>query len=246
MNEQPWLILTLRRTGGTSLTTFLSSTSKFATVQHEPFNSDRIFGEVSTRAQRARSSEDLENDIADLLVGRPNMKHCFEVVPLAVTQALINVCVREDYRIMFLTREKESSRILSLAMAMSTGAWGPEEAEQIYPQIMSGELEPKTISIDTIRNRINTDYSTLGKVITMLRNRKVDYDWYTFEEIYFGDVPVEELALEIASKHGVVIESDDPRLEAFSQQSGQRSSTIKPFIPGLEKIEALAKNLCLE
>ena len=90
MSASPFLILTLRRTGGTSLMSFLSQVSPYPNIQHEPFNKERIWGGVTAAY---KENEDLEAVKAAIVQGtseRPNIKHCFEFIPLQITGALID------------------------------------------------------------------------------------------------------------------------------------------------------------
>ena len=45
--EKPWIIMALRRTGGTSLTRFLSRVSAFPSLEPEPFNKYRMLGGIT-------------------------------------------------------------------------------------------------------------------------------------------------------------------------------------------------------
>ena len=51
MNEdkrtRPFIIWTLRRTGGTNLATRLMALSQYPKLEHEPFNPDRVHGHVT-------------------------------------------------------------------------------------------------------------------------------------------------------------------------------------------------------
>ncbi|MTH80097.1 hypothetical protein [Paracoccus aestuariivivens] len=243
-NERPWLILTLRRTGGTSLTTFLSTISTFPRIEHEPFNSERIFGGITRAFQETSDIERMTAEVRTALERRPNIKHCVEVVPLEITRAIIDTCHALGYHFIVLTRRDESRRLGSLLLAQATGAWGPKEAKEIYPQIISGAVKPAPIPLDKVRGRVTQDYYSIGRTLSLLRNRRIDPSWYLFEELYFGDESIATQARTIAANLGVDISMDDPRLQAFAQNESQRSSSIGPYIPNFDKAEALLRHLC--
>ena len=246
MSETPWIILTLRRTGGTSLTTFLAEISSYPTVGHEPFNVDRIYGQITRDFQSTGDVEAMEEGISDALSTLPNIKHCVEIIPLEQTRALIDEAQKRGYRFMVLTRRDEARRLASLFLAVATGAWGPEHAAKIYPKIMSGEIEPTPIDLKNVRHRVRTDFFSIGRTLSLLRNREIDYDWHLFEELYFGDTPIEEQARSIATTLGVDIAPDDARLSKFSQNEGQKSGNIAPYVKNYDEAVAELRKLCTQ
>ncbi|QBF34245.1 hypothetical protein [Thalassococcus sp. S3] len=231
--EHPYLILTLRRTGGTSLTTFLSEVSSFATKEHEPFNPDRVWGGITEEFKRTKNVDLLRSKLGEALQSRPNIKHCIEVVPGVLTQELITACHERQYRLMLLTRRDETSRLISLFLAQSTGAWGPDEARQIYRNIMAGQTKPNPIQLHEVKQRYLLDAGILGQTLSVLRYKEIPYKWLVFEELYKGQTPIETQAIEIAKYLGLRIEAEDPNLATFSNQPGQNSKVIEPYVPGI-------------
>lgn len=244
MSEKPWLILTLRRTGGTSLTAFLSAVSGFPAVEHEPFNPDRVFGSVNKAFQVDEDAEGMTRSIRLALENKPNIKHCVEIVPLELTRALIDVCNELGYRFMVLTRRDEGSRLASLFLAMATDAWGPEAARKIYPQIIAGKKTPKPIDLKSVRNRVRADYFALGRTLSLLRHRQIDYPWYLFEELYFGDVALSDQARAIARDLGVTVAKDDARLLKLSESNGQKSQKIASYVENYDAMVTLLAKMC--
>lgn len=245
MTEKPWLILTLRRTGGTSLTGFLSSVSGFPSVEHEPFNVDRVFGAITSDFRESGDLGAMEEAVAGALADSPNLKHCVEIIPPEITRALIERAMAQGYGFMVLTRRDEARRIASLLLAQATGAWGPRAAEKIYPKIREGKVTPEPIDPKKVRARVSTDFFSLGRMLVMLRNRRIDPDWLIFEELYFGDTPIEEQARAIAARLGIEVAPDDERLVAFSSGGGQKSAGIASFVPGYEEATKLLEKLCV-
>ena len=239
MSEHPYLILTLRRTGGTSLARFLNRVSPFPGVQHEPFNLERVWG-ATTRAFRESGDRDaLEAAVTARLESRPNIKHCIEIVPFALTRALIEAAQAHDYRLFVLTRRNEARRIASLELARATGAWGPRQAATIYPEIRAGRRSPRPIDPEAARRRMGHDAAALGRVLAHLRHRSLDWHWLVFEELYHGEDTVEVQARRLAAELGVEVSSDDPRLEAFTQRREQGSESIAAYVPGHDTLEAM-------
>lgn len=244
MTEKPWLILTLRRTGGTSLTNVLARISQFRTIEHEPFNNERVHGAVTARFRQGADLNRLASDMADALAERPNIKHCFEFLPIEVTEALIHQAHQQGYCILVLTRRNEARRQLSLSLALTTGAWGRAQATEIYPRLMAGELTVPPIDLAALEARVRQDYFALGRVMAFLRNLGVGYDWILFEDLY--GVP-NELAVKvcaIAARLGLVMTEHDPRLAALADAEGQGSAQIGEYIENFQAARTLLARIC--
>lgn len=239
--QYPYLILTLRRTGGTSLTGFLSKVSDFPTIEHEPFNRDRKLGQITRSYERHLDPDRLRAEIDAALAARPNLKHCVEVVPMAVTRALLEACRDKGYRFLVLTRRDEVSRMVSLALAVATGVWGPKQADKVYPRILSGKHKPQAVDLAAARKMLVRSASAMGQTLTLLRNRGLAYRWLVFEELYKGDEPVRDQARDIAAHLGIAVAEDDPRLEIFAARQGQNSAQIEPFVPGTEALREMLR-----
>lgn len=238
MTKRPYIILTFRRTGGTSLMSFMAQVSDFGMAPHEPFNNERVWGHITRAFKDTGDVEAMEAAVRAGLAETPNIKHCFEIIPQEITRFLIEETVRLGYRVYLLTRRDEPGRMASLFTAMATGAWGPEQAAEIYPKVISGEIEPKKIDPKQMRRRMMQDARHLGQVLAMLRHRTVDYKWMVFEELYKGDTAVEDQAIAIAAELGATIAPDDPRLGLFTR-GGQGSGQVADKIPGINKGRAL-------
>lgn len=84
----------------------------------------------------------------------------------------------------------------------------------------------------------------MGRTLSLLRNRQIDYQWLLFEELYFGETPVEDQARALAGHLGIEIAADDPRLAAFSQRDGQKSESIAQYVEGYDEAVTLLEELC--
>lgn len=241
--ERPFIIYTLRRTGGTSLTTFMSRISAFPSVEHEPFNKERIWGPITAEVQKGLGGAALRARLAEVLAQRPNIKHCVEVVPMAISRTLIDLCNDLGYQQFVLHRRHEKDRLVSLYLAMATGAWGPSAAADIYPKLRSGEVKPAPIDLAKVPERIRIDAGCLGEVLMRLRARQIDFDWQIFEELYADPAATRAAALSIAARLGVAVADTDPRLAVFSSASGQRSSEVFDLVPQAAELKTLLERV---
>lgn len=151
-SNRTFIIWTVQRTGGTNLARRLfERSSLFEAARettrepgsvgakwlgevasqwnfHEPFNygkKSRIFGKVTedwvTRGDR-KALDDAVGEICSLRIG---LKHCVEMVPWEVSEALADASCRNGYRHLFLYRRNAVNRLLSLHFAKESGIWGP-------------------------------------------------------------------------------------------------------------------------
>ena len=90
------------------------------------------------------------------------------------------------------------------------------------------------------------DYFSVGQTLSLLRNRQIDFGWYLFEELYFGDTKIEKQAVDIAATLGIAIDAEDERLEEFSDEKGQKSSEIGKYVPNYDRAIALLSKLCTQ
>lgn len=242
----PFVVITLRRTGGTSLMTFMSRVSEYETVQHEPFNVDRIWGSIVADFLHSKDEKSLKRSVQEVLANRPNIKHCVEIIPLEVTRVLIEECRNIGYTFFVLTRRNEVDRLMSLMLAHATGVWGGNEAKEIYPKIISGEKDVPALSVDDAIVQARRDSSYLGDILKLLRHRRIEYDWLVFEEIYKGERPLEDYARCIARKLGTSIGSSDPRLLELGEGSAQNSGRIEARVRNADLVRRRLEQVCLE
>lgn len=248
MPQRPWLILTLRRTGGTSLTAFLAGISPFPSIEHEPFNIDRTFGPVTRAfrddqdlaALRAGIAAALGDDPARL----PNIKHCFDVVPPALTAELIRACAARGYAILLYTRGDEARRLRSLFLAISTGAWGGAEARRIYPEIRAGRIAPRPIDELNVRRRFAEDRKRLDLVTAQLDGEGIAHSRRRFEDLFGAGVDSAAEARKLAAELGTEVAADDPAMRWFDKGVRQGSEDIADLVPGYPQAVALLGKLC--
>lgn len=241
--ERPFIIYTLRRTGGTSLTAFMSRVSSFPTVEHEPFNKERRWAAVTAEVEGGMAPVALRSRLKDMLADRPNIKHAVEVVPMAIARALIEVCQELGYAQFVLHRRAEKDRLMSLYMAQATGAWGPKDAAKLYPKLRSGELVPIPIDLSRVAERVRMDAACLGETLMALRGLGVDFGWLLFEEIYESPAAAVQAAVAIADRMGLDLTETDERLSVFSASSGQGSGEAMALVPQAADVKALLDRL---
>lgn len=140
MNMKPFIIWTLQRTGGTNLAQRLVELSGLKAVQHEPFNKDRVYGQITEQWVQEKDQAKLDKAVDDICRNGVIIKHCVEMMPWEVTKALASAAVKHGYGHIFLYRREPLNRLLSLQFAKLSGIWGPnlkgknELNEKIFAQ----------------------------------------------------------------------------------------------------------------
>ncbi len=235
---KPFVIFTMRRSGGTAFASFLTRVGKGEPYLSEPFNTDRLWGDITRDYLQNWDRGLLRARIDGVLAERPSLKHCVDVIPRGLTEALVSACRARDYAIFVLQRGREKDRLMSLFLAMATDAWGPKDAATIYPRIRAGEVAPKRIDLETIRERAKADSDQLGQVVLQLRAAQTDFGWLVLEEILRDPAEGAKHLCEAARRIGVGITAGDYAVATYYQSGRQASSEIEPFIPGAKGIRA--------
>jgi|GEM_PF-923282 len=154
-SQAPFIIWTFRRTGGTNLGGALFERSPFEGVKHEPFNPDRIFGEVTRNWLKNKNEASLHAELTEICEKQVLIKHCLEIIPQPLNQALAEISTRLGYRHLFLYRRRPIDRLLSLHFAQKSGAWGKEMAKKaaINDEIFQAPLPLDNLVAHEIRCR---------------------------------------------------------------------------------------------
>ncbi|WP_083006156.1 hypothetical protein [Halomonas sp. GT] len=182
-DKKPLIIWTFRRSGGTNLGQALFKAMPFPTVEHEPFNIDRIYGNVTLNWKKNKNYCELEESIDDILKSKPLIKHCLEIMPDELNLALMKKSIEYGYRHLFLYREYSTDRLLSLNYAQKTGIWGREHKNK------------KRINEEVYQSDVNVS-SLISHEIESRRKMRFVYDYLnktgakplslTFESLYTG------------------------------------------------------------
>jgi hypothetical protein len=150
--SKPFIIWTLQRTGGTNLARRLFERSglleaaKAAVAAgtpgavwlenindqwklHEPFNTGklpRVFSRVTEQWINTKDKDALAGAMDEMCSLKLPIKHCVEMVPWEISEALAVAACKADYANIFLYRKNPVNRLLSLQFAKLSGIWGPE------------------------------------------------------------------------------------------------------------------------
>jgi FkbM family methyltransferase len=127
-DKVPFIIWTLRRTGGTNLTQQLVRLSGLSGTEHEPFNKGRKYGHITEKWVETQDRKALDDAIEQVIAKGQVIKHCVETVPWEISESLARASTHAGYRHLFLHRRNAADRLLSLHFAERSGIWGPKGA----------------------------------------------------------------------------------------------------------------------
>jgi hypothetical protein len=182
----PHIVWTFRRTGGTTLASLFSSLSPHPTVEHEPFNQGRAFGGVAN-AYEAGHHEEYDRGIREIIASGYVIKHCFEVRSWAFNVDIASRFSEGGYKNLILIRRDEPKRLLSLAVALETGSWGPAKAEAVLERLRQTPKNSIELNIPRFQIEHERCQQRLAKLRSFFDNRSIPYRLVFFEDIYQGD-----------------------------------------------------------
>ncbi len=181
VTDSPFIVWTFRRTGGTNLSNTLFDLSPHDSMQHEPFNLDRIFGSVTKNWRESGDRDALYRAIDEILSTKINIKHCLEIIPNEVNQALLDISMQYGYRHVFLYRENPADRLLSLNYAMATGVWGKDQKESTE---IDDDVFKIAIDVDHLMSHENMSRRKMMSIYNRLVELKAEPLAISFEALY--------------------------------------------------------------
>jgi hypothetical protein len=178
-DPMPFIVWTLRRTGGTNFAHSLMERSPFSGTQHEPFNEDRVYGHI-TRAWRERGdAAELRAGVIAICEKKVVMKHCLEIIPPPVNRALVRASIEVGYRHVFLYRREAMHRLLSLEFAQRSGLWQGAVNTDINDRVFSEPLRAGELVHHELQAR-----EEMGSVYRALREAGQEPVSVAFEDLF--------------------------------------------------------------
>ena len=243
--SKPFIIWTMRRTGGTSLTDMLMEISEYNTIDHEPFLLERELGYVTKKFMslpKDNRSKEIEKILGNLFEQKVLIKHCYEILGSDFNKALVdNFALRSDYKHIFLLRKNEVSRMLSLMLAFQTDVWGKHGSESIYRMIHSGEKSLKPFDLKTVEKEEKIAIESTQYIKAILDEKNIDILPIFFEDLYIGEKEdrikkLEELFLFLEFDKDQIIQHKELIDHTLFNRS-QKSHSVLNFVPNLQEVK---------
>ena len=181
----PFIVWTLRRTGGTNLAQALFDRAPFPALPHEPFNIDRLHGPITRRWLAERDPEAFARALGPILERGSLIKHCVETVEGFPNTLLADASQRAGYRHLFLYRRDPLERLLSLVHAERSGIWGSRDAST-KPE--DPEVFRRPLDIAWLVSHEREARAALAAVHGRLRELGAELASVSFEEIFLTQV----------------------------------------------------------
>ncbi|SMP05492.1 hypothetical protein [Shimia sagamensis] len=236
----PFVIWTMQRTGGTTLTTLLKSFSEYPSLQHEPFNVERKLGWILQNWGANRDTAKMQSDISAALSDRPIIKHCYELVPEALNLALMKATSELGYRHIILDRRAEDLRILSLELAKQTGAWGKTAAEDVYRDIKSGEKTLAPLSLQQALDHLDRCHTRRLSLAKQMKESGLSPLVVHFEDVYTDPIAGKKRVREILSfveLNPLDFQNGRQRVAKALRTQGQNTESIMDLLPNLSVVK---------
>lgn len=237
----PYIIWTMQRSGGTAVADLLGAFSEHQSIQHEPFNLERRFGQLTRAWLEQFDRADLERGVMEALQDRPVIKHCYELVPSAVNAALLNVARLLGYRHVLLERESEVDRVLSLQLARITGAWGKEEAKRAYDLILSGEDRLDAIDVSEAKKHLHHCLERKDRLRKVMAHDPSAFFALSFAEVFSDSSEGSRQIDGVLNFLGITPKSTSTvqqKVDLMRAHSGQNSAQILPHVPNIKEARA--------
>jgi LPS sulfotransferase NodH len=237
--SKPFFVWTMRRTGGTSLTSLLSTISEYPGMEHEPFNADRKLGGFIRKFRSGVDRKILAGELDELFSQHYLIKHCYELFGEEFNYLIASAVIPHDYKHLFLRREDEVSRIVSLYLARQTSVWGPEQKKDKYEAIISGREKLEPFDIASMKEHLLWCKNITSKIKNYLSSQGMVFKEISYEEFYTGD---RETRFEKLVELFQFLEFDDDVMERYSNlieekifNSSQNSQSILEFVPNYKE-----------
>ncbi|PCD76454.1 hypothetical protein [Pseudothioclava arenosa] len=237
----PFLIWTMRRTGGTTLASLVMEMSEHLATEHEPFNVDRKFGAITRDFRQRGDLAALRAGVDEALAPGRKIKHCHEIVPSALNRALMEAGERYGNRHVVLDRRNEVDRIVSLELAKITGAWGKEAADANYQRIERGEITLAPIELEAPLRHLELCRNRRQQLARLFEEFGVDPFVIHFEDVYgdfdAGRARVQDLLAHLAIDRAAFPDYEKRVRDALLTR-GQNTARITDFVPNISELRA--------
>ena len=249
--SHPFLIWTMQRTGGTSLTELLIDISEHRKADHEPFNwrkSPRQFAAVSQHFAETRDEAALAASLDDILGQKYLIKHCYELHP-ELSLHLMQAAARAGYRHIHLLRHDEMSRLFSKFVAEANGTWFKDYSSRVYGDILAGRRKLNPLPVKKMVEQFEFCRRLTNDVRRYMREYGAASLAINYEDLYVGerDARLHNLhrVLDFLGFGADAMEQHRALIDEKLFNSGQDTASVVRFVPNLQHaVEALKAAGC--
>ena len=251
--SSPFLIWTMQRTGGTSLTELLMEMSEHRSAEHEPFNwakkQPRQFWPITEAWNTSHNADVLRASLEGLFAQGFLIKHCYELLSMSFNMHLMQAAVGTPYRHVVLRRRDEPSRLVSKFIAESQGTWFKDYARKVFTQVAEGDRKLAPLPVDRVVGHYRHSEDSTKFINDTLASLDVPRLEICYEDLYTGtrDARLGHLnrlfgflgfSPEDVAEHRA-------RIDEKIFQSGQNTGSVASLLPNLgDVLEGLQSAGC--
>lgn len=249
----PFIIWTMQRTGGTSLTNLVMEMSEHPGAEHEPFNwakkKPRQFWPITEAWSSSKDVNALVNSLTDVFQQQFLIKHCYELHSMPFNLHVMTAAAKTNYRHVLLLRRDESSRLISKFIAELQGTWFKDYAKKIFDEVSQGQRKLEPLPVERVLAHYNHCRNATATICSTLAKQGVDHFEVCYEDLYIGDhgprLAKTRALLEFLGFAPEEIEANDEKINTTLFHSGQNTSAVASFVPNLKEVaDALAAAGC--
>lgn len=241
----PFLIWTVQRTGGTSLTELLMRMSEHQNADHEPFNwrnKPRQFGHIAREWVETKNSSALAASLGDVFAQQYLIKHCYELHGIRFAERLLKAAGQTNYRHILLLRRDELSRLTSKFIAEANGTWFKGYASKVYAGIAAQKREIAPLPLENVVKHYLLCRTMTDRVRMLFKQNKVNQCEIWYEDIFIGDKETRLAHLnslfQFLDFTPETIEAHHADIEEKIFHSGQNTGDILQFVPNLDAVRS--------
>lgn len=249
----PFVIWTMQRTGGTSLTELLMEMSEHRSAEHEPFNwarkKPRQFWPVTEAWNTTKNADVLRASLEGLFAQNYLFKHCYELLSMSFNMHLMQVAATTPYRHLLLLRRDEPARLVSKFIAESQGTWFKDYSRKVFSKVADGERGLDALPVDRVVGHYRHSQDATRFIGDTLRDLGVAPFEIYYEDLYTGsrEARLGHLTA-LFEALGFTAEEVDRHRALIDEKifkGGQNTRAVAPHVPNLGAVlEALQSAGC--
>jgi hypothetical protein len=232
--SNPWIIWTVPRTGGTTLSRALKAVSEHKKIEDEPFQYGDHPKELAHIYEHWRKTKEI-SELTIRLIDRCLIKHIPEAFDDEFNIKLAQISSDLNYKHINLKRQDELARLISRDIAQQLDVWQPPKSTEVINDIISGKRQLKPLDvphlIDNYRlgqHRWHKIKPHLGKILDI-----------TMEDLLYRD---RQATITRLIRYLNLPESAHVRINTLLDDGGQDSGKIWRFLPNIDELKQALQN----
>jgi hypothetical protein len=244
--SRPFIIWTMQRTGGTTLTELLMLMSEHRSAEHEPFNwaraRPRQFWPITDAWNRTRDPVALAGSLDEVFSGGHLLKHCYELLSMGFNEHLMRAAARASYRHILLLRRDEPARLVSKFIAEAQGTWFRDYSRKVFSEVAEGQRTLGALPVERmVAHQLHCREAT-GTVTAWLAQLEEGFHTVCYEDLYSGIREARTARLHALLAFLEFDEGDIARhadsIEAMIFDGGQGTQSVAPLVPNIAEVLA--------